>query len=122
MTIQELLAIDDDSLRSILSDVSMQNSSLDFHWKFEVEPLEGIGWFISVTFSRPDTLTGVLGIGRGRRELVTFGATESNIVKTCWLLIELVVKHELMEGFRWNGKRIFNPHNSVYVLASIQGD
>jgi len=36
------------------------------------------------------------------------------------LLIELVVRHELMEAFRWQDKRIFNPHNSIEALASIQ--
>jgi hypothetical protein len=127
----------EDQLRAILNDVSFENTSLDFKWKFEFEPIitpgrsdsgkmsvvykpELYGWFLNVAFERPDTETGKIGIGRGRKELVQVGAWESGVVKTCWLLVELVVRHELMEAFRWRGKRIFNPHNSVHKLASIQ--
>jgi len=114
-------------LRSVLDDVTFENTSLDFKWKFEIEPISSgldlsptLGWFVNVAFERPDTFTGQIGIGRGRKELVQVGAWESGIVKTCWLLVELVVRHELMEAFHWKGKRIFNPHNSIYDLASIQ--
>jgi hypothetical protein len=31
-----------------------------------------------------------------------------------------MVRHELMEGFRFDGVRIFNPHNSVLDLARVQ--
>jgi hypothetical protein len=48
------------------------------------------------------------------------GATLSGVVKTAWLLVELMVRHELMEGFRFDDSRIFNPHNSVLDLATVQ--
>ena len=119
----------DEELYKLLSEVSMLNTALDFKWKFIVEKIVANdalsatidGWFVSVQFERPDTKTGVIGIGQGRREFVAIGTTESGVVKTCWLLIELVIKHELMEAFHWRGKRIFNPHNSIYDLAKIQG-
>jgi hypothetical protein len=111
------------TLEMILADVSFVNTSLDFHWRFEVTDCNDSdrpGWFVNVAFDRPDTDTGVMGTGRGRMEYITRGAWESGVVKTCWLLVELVVRHELMEAFRWRGKRIFNPHNSVHALVSIQ--
>lgn len=117
---------DRETLFQIIDQISMKNTALDFKWKFEVshiiyDPVTNVqGWFITVSFERPDTATGQIGIGRGRPEWVPFGAWESGIVKTCWLLIELVVRHELMEAFRYQDKRIFNPHNSVHALASIQ--
>lgn len=61
-----------------------------------------------------------MGTGRGRKEFIAAGSSESGAVKTAWLLVELVVRHELMEAFNYKGKRIFNPHNSVHALASIQ--
>ena len=112
------------TLEQILGDVSFVNTSLDFHWRFEVAEChdpDRPGWFVNVAFDRPDTDSGVIGTGRGRAEFVARGTWESGVVKTCWLLVELVVRHELMEAFRWRGKRIFNPHNSVHALASIQG-
>lgn len=110
-------------LQEILDNISMKNTSLDFQWKFEIRPCRDPdfpGWFVQVAFTRPDTETGADGLGRSRPEFVAHGAWESGVVKTGWLLIELTVRHELMEGFRYLDKRIFNPHNSVHALASIQ--
>lgn len=112
------------ALEQVLADIKMVNTVLDFHWRFEtVGCLDSAmpGWFVRVAFSRPDTNSGVMGVGYGRWEFVANGTTESGVVKTCWLLVELVIRHELMEGFRWRDKRIFNPHNTVEALASIQG-
>jgi hypothetical protein len=115
---------DRETLERVLADISFRNTSLDFRWRFEVadcnDPARP-GWFVNVAFERPDTDTGLVGTGRGRAEFVAKGAWESGVVKTGWLLVELVVRHELMEAFRYRGKRIFNPHNSVHALASIQG-
>ena len=113
------------ALDQLLSEISFKNTVLDFKWKFEYEPVFDhgqnlIGWFVQALFERPDTHTGEIGIGRGRKEFVPLGTTDSGVVKTCWLLVELVVRHELMEGFRWQDKRIFNPHNTIQALASIQ--
>lgn len=102
-----------------LKDVSFKNSVLDFKWQFEVNPISG-GHLVCVSFERPDTETGRVSRGRGRFEFIGHDATVSGIVKTAWLLIELVVRHELMEGFRWKGNRIFNPHHTVEELASIE--
>lgn len=108
-----------EELLTTLSDISMVNTALDFQWKFEIETCCK-GWFVNVAFNRPDTNTGEMGTGRGRQEYISKGSYESSVIKTAWLLIELVVRHELMEAFRWRGVRIFDPHNSVYQLASIQ--
>jgi hypothetical protein len=110
-------------LETVLDQIKLVNTVLDFDWHFNWKEInvEGrIGWFVWVSFKRPDTETNKCGIGRGRDEIIWQGTTTSGVVKTCWLLVELVVRHELMEGFRWQGKRIFNPHNSVVDLASIQ--
>lgn len=110
-------------LDEVLSEITMTNTALDFKWQFESQSClddDMPGFFVCVTFQRPDTETGQIGTGRGRYEYISIGTTESGIVKTAWLLIELVVRHELMEAFRWRDKRIFNPHNSVHDLASIQ--
>lgn len=114
---------DIETLTAILAGISFKNSSLDFKWKFEVTECrdpDSPGWFVNVAFERPDTETGQIGIGRGRKEFIAKGSWESGAVKTGWLLVELVVRHELMEAFRYLDKRIFNPHNSVHALASIQ--
>lgn len=120
---QERFVSTREDLEKVVQEITFVNTALDFKWQFEVSAVTDQpehGWFVQVAFQRPDTHTGQIGIGRGRKEYVAYGASESSIVKTCWLLVELVVRHELMEGFNWRGKRIFNPHNSIYELASIQ--
>ena len=119
----------EDELQAVLARVSMRNSVLDFAWQFHTRPIDlcgpdrladRCGWLVWCTFTRPDTDTNAVGTGRGRDEIVWFGTTVSGVVKTAWLLIELLVRHELMEGFRFDDSRIFNPHNSVFDLADVQ--
>lgn len=113
-------------LRAVLDRISFRNTVLDFKWEFEIEQVElaspnELGfWFVRVSFERTDTLTGVVGRGMGRQEIIYEGSTVSSVVKTAWLLVELMVRHELMEGFRFDDARIFNPHNSVFDLAKVQ--
>lgn len=113
----------EEKLKEVLRAITLKNSVLDFNWGFEYRRAildEKRCWLIWVCFDRPDTNTGEIGRGRGRTEIIWEGSTISAIVKTCWLLIELMVRHELMEGFRFQEKRIFNPHNSVFDLSEVQ--
>jgi hypothetical protein len=119
-----------EQLADALGRISFVNTVLDFNWRFEHAPFTcdhtdqagrpRTGWLLWVSFERPDTLTGVMGRGRGRDEFVWKGAALSSVIKTAWLLVELMVRHELMEGFRFDNARIFNPHNSVLDLARVQ--
>src|SRR5271166_5081235 len=108
-------------LDEILSKITFKNTVLDFKWAFEHSELikigERNGWLVWVTFERPDTVTGDVGRGRGRDEIIWQKSTESSVVKTAWVLVELMVRHELMEGFRYKDCRIFNPHNTVGALV-----
>lgn len=109
-------------LRAVLDHITFAPSCVNMGWQWQVEELRLIdgelrGWLVNTTFQRPDTNTGVLGTGTGRQELIAYGASESAVVKTCWLLAELIVRHELMEAFHYRGVRIFNPHHSVDELS-----
>jgi hypothetical protein len=105
-------------LRGVLGEISFAPSGLDMGWEWEIEELPmDKGWLVNTTFKRPDTDTGIMGTGRGRQEFIAKGATESGVVKTAWLLAELIVRHELMEAFRYRGVRIFDPHHTVEELS-----
>jgi hypothetical protein len=121
---------DDEALRACLDRISFQNTVVDFNWQFKFRPVtlgptdeaprEERAWLVWAEFKRPDTHTGEMGIGRGRDEIVRVGSWESGVIKTCWLLVELLVRHELMEGFRVDGLRVFDPHNSIADLQLAQ--
>jgi hypothetical protein len=109
-------------LRAVIDQISFAPSCVSMGWQWQIEELRLAsgdlrGWLVNTTFRRPDTHTGEIGIGAGRQELIAYGASESAVVKTCWLLAELVVRHELMEAFLYKGVRIFNPHHSVKDLS-----
>lgn len=116
-------------LTAAISKVRFVNSVLDFKWAFCYTPItvtehdtekKRQGWLVWVTFERPDIRTGKIGRGRGRDEIIWAGTSLSGVVKTCWLLVELMIRHELMEGFRYDDAIIFNPHNTVADLSKIQ--
>lgn len=114
-------------LERVISRIQFVNSVLDFKWRFCYKSVtitddDGPrkGWLVWVTFERPDIRTGKIGRGRGRDEIVWAGTSLSGVVKTCWLLVELMIRHELMEGFRYDNAIIFNPHNTVTDLAAVQ--
>lgn len=120
----ERVAKKDSELLEILHNVTFERSCLDMGWGWFVEPVflgpdpdAVLGWLVSTTFQRPDTKTGEIGQGRGREWLIRVGTTESGIVKTAWLACKQIVEHELMEAFRYKGKRIFDPHRTVEELA-----
>lgn len=123
-----------EELRAVLNNITFGPSGvmldkMDLKWEIEgliaqngsymVVPS---GWKIRFTFLRPDTATGTLGRGAGRWELVEIGTSETGIVNTCWLLLELLVRHELMEAFKYCGVRISDPHATVEQRARAVRD
>lgn len=121
-----------DQLRDILAEVSFGPSCVDMGWQWEIKEINTAhhdvdqvttalsGWLVNTTFRRPERTTGEIGIGRGRQFWIDVGATESAIVKTAFVAAKMIVEHELMEAFLYKGTRIFDPHNTVHELASLQ--
>jgi hypothetical protein len=115
----------DEQLREVVGCCSMSSlGPTDWHWRFE---FEGIvhggrrGWLVWVTFDRIDYGTGKPGRGRGRDMILWEGTRKSGVVKTLWVLVEQVVRHELFHAFRYNGRELFDPHAPVDLLYSISG-
>jgi hypothetical protein len=129
-----------DTLLAILNGIKFKPSCVNLKWEWEIvpvwnggalvqygldsirflakaEPPAECGWLVSTTFERPDINTGVVSRGRGRQEFIRNGTEESGVVKTCWVLAEMIVKHEIMEAFTYDDITIFNPHNTVEELS-----
>ena len=113
-------------LREILDAITFVPSCIDFSWKFELEELwEDVppgakrlkGWLVNTTFRRPDVHTGVVGEGRGRQLYIAVGTTETAVFFSAWVLVDLIVKHELMEAIRYKGMRVLDPHHTVEELS-----
>lgn len=119
----ETLVVTDQDLENTISRISFDKSTINFNWKFRHQAIEVMcqkvkreGWLIWAEFERPDINTGKQGTGRGRDEIIWKGTGISGLVKTCYVLVEMLIRHELMEGFRFDGKAPFNPHNTISEL------
>lgn len=116
----EVKVVTREGLQAILDDIVIANSFTaaipKLGWEIRDKSCEN-AWFVNLTYERPDTFTGAIGIGRGREEIVREGATESFVVKTAWVLLHMLVTHELMEALTYRGRRLFNPHHTVDDLA-----
>lgn len=109
-----------EALQTLLSRVSVREpfASMRFGWGIRRLPLCG-GWLVRAHFDRPCSITGMVGRGASREEYVSPGASVSSVVKTCWLLVELTLRHEAMEAFHFDDARIFDPHHDVADLALV---
>jgi hypothetical protein len=103
-------------IKNILKNITFANSCLDMGWKFEVKKTSG-GFLIRTSFRRPDTNTGKIGTGYGRWMFVAKGTEERGVVMTAWVCAELIVKHELLEAFRYRKCRVLDPHKSMEEMA-----
>ncbi len=115
-----------------LANVTFAPSCVDMGWMWEVVDVYGpddvncdpdlfssaepFGYAIRTTFQRPDRDTGVISTGFGRWWLVPNDVTESGVVKTAYKAAMLILEHELMESFRYEGVRLFDPHHDVEDL------
>jgi hypothetical protein len=105
-----------------LERVSFKASCLNFGWGWKVEVTfdqngEHNGYKIFSGFDRPDTHTGEMGRGYGRPWLISLNYGEKELFMTCWMAIEQIIKHELLEAFSVEGARVFDPHKGMDDLC-----
>lgn len=81
-----------------------------------LSPMKHGGCFLSYRFLRPDRETGEEDWGESRQEWIPKYSTPSAVVKTAFVIAKLTVEHEVMEGFLYEGVRLFDPHYPVEDL------
>lgn len=75
--------------------------------------------FIQVQYKAPDSRTGKLNDWNSRKWYLSEHMTEDEVVKTCFAAFKAAVEHEIMEGFRYEDKIVFNPHVDFRELMNI---
>lgn len=105
-------------VREILDNLNFsKHSGIDMGWKYEVKVVDGF-YFIRTSFQRKDINTGEFGTGWGRWHTTPIpGATETSIIMTAWVAVKMIVEHELLEGFEYLNKKVFNPHKTINQLV-----
>jgi hypothetical protein len=75
--------------------------------------------YIQIQYEAPCTKTGIKENWKGRKWYLSEHMTDDEVIKTAYAALEATVKHEIMEGFKVDGKILFNPHVSFEALLSI---
>jgi hypothetical protein len=85
-------------------------------WQFRLGNL-GDGFYLQVAFPGSDTDTGRPVFCKGRKWFISRFATQEEVVKTCWLAVEVAQRHEAMEDFKFDQVAIFHPHTGLDALC-----
>jgi hypothetical protein len=75
--------------------------------------------YIQLRYSAGCTKDGHDDTWKGRKWYLSEYMTDDEIIKTCYVAFEAAVKHEIMEGFKVDGKILFNPHINFEELLKI---
>jgi hypothetical protein len=75
--------------------------------------------YIQISYGAPCTKTGRYAEWRGGKHYLSSYMTEGEIVNKVYVAFKQAVEHEVMEGFKFDGKIVFNPHVSFRDLIKI---
>lgn len=82
------------------------------------QPLNG-RIYIQARYCAACNQTGQLGDWGGRKWYLSDHMSDDEIIKTCWIAFKMAVEHEIMEGFKVDGKILFNPHVDHRALLEV---
>lgn len=88
-------------------------------WGFLVTGDQDGDLMIQVDFLAPDNITGKPERQLGRRWLIEYNSTPTQIVQTAFLAVQRAEMHELAEQFTYKGATVFNRHLDVDELVKI---
>lgn len=110
-----------DNIQTLLMRVSMEVMGITFRIRVERDNKDQVAGriFLQVVYYAPCTKTGELLKWHGRKWYLSDHMTDDEIIKTAYAAFEAAVKHEVMEGFKVDGKILFNPHVSYEALLSV---
>mgnify|MGYP006951087584 CR=1 FL=1 len=75
--------------------------------------------YIQVSYIDKCRISGKEETWSGRKWYLSEHMADDEIVKTAYAACKTAVEHEIMEGFKVDGKVVFNPHVSFEALLSI---
>lgn len=110
-----------DKVRRLCSHITCVLLGTLFDIRVERDNMDSVNGriFIQMRYNSICTNNGVIVEWHGRKWYLSDHMTEDEIVKTCYCAFEAAVKHEIMEGFKFNGIVLFNPHVNYKELLNI---
>jgi len=75
--------------------------------------------FLQVVYESPCVETGKAEEWHGRKWYLSQFMIRDEVIKTAYAAFEAAVKHEVMEGFKYDNVVLFNPHISYLSLMGV---
>lgn len=75
--------------------------------------------YLQVVCTRPDSSTGVLGVGYGGKVYLSLHMLPGEVVRKAFGAFLAYEEHEAREWFRYQNAQVFGPHISIDALVEI---
>ena len=111
--------LDLNKVKRLVSKITLELFGINFSILVEKDKVHGSRVYVQVCYEAPCTNTGEVQEWKGRKYYLSDFMTEDEVVKTCYVAFEQAVKHEVMEGFKFDGIILFNPHVSFRELLKV---
>lgn len=101
-----------DRFRALLADVEFRD------WTLALEE-DGTSLYLQWSFYAADSDDPrEVGIQKCRKWRVSYHAADAEVVQTAWAAALMAVEHEAREDFKYRGRRIYGPHQSLEALMT----
>ena len=106
-------------IRELISHIRLKIFGTQLYLSAEMDKKGGDRIYLQVHYSAPCTKTGEIDTWKGGKWYLSPHMIEDEIVKRSYAVFEAAVKHEVMEGFTFDNKPIFNPHVNFRKLLEV---
>lgn len=108
-----------EQIRQIIDRIELTCLDKPFIIRLDQDQKGGDRLFVQIMYISRCVSTGKPEQWKGRKYYLSDHMTPDEVVKTVYTAFEQAVKHEVMEGFKVDGKILFNPHINFEEILKI---
>ena len=108
-----------EEVKKLISHLSISCIGIVFRMEAHIDKEYGGRIYLQVFYTSPCTKTKTVREWSSGKNYLSRYMTEDEIVKKAYVTFKQCVEHEIMEGFKFDGKILFNPHVNFRELLSI---
>lgn len=103
----------------MVTHLSLSVFGVEFKVRVARDVKSGNRVFIQLMYNAPCTKTGLMEEWKSGKHYLSEHMTEDEVVKKVYVAFEQCVKHEIMEGFKYDNIIVFNPHVNFRELLAV---
>lgn len=106
-------------IKQLVSRITTTCLDKEFVLLVEQDKKGGDRIYLQIAYDSKCSKTGEVDHWKGRKWYLSEHMTDDEVVKTAYVAFEAAVKHEILEGFKVDGKILFNPHVNFEALLTV---